>query len=267
MPNAADITLDDATSFLLVGDKGTHKTWFTGTCPQPSYTFDLDNGFAIHAGRADMDYDTFKEVSWGVKLADWQKKAGWYEWGMAWPAILEKINTIGKAMDKGDGKQYQTLAFDSLTMLTDVALTYILKGHADPSNPRGEFKDGRQMWQPFLSNMSNLFGQFTAWPVTKVLTAHIKRDENIILGTTEKLPLVPGQFSGKVGVYFDEVYYTEVKVEKDPKDATQKKETFYFRCHQDGIIKMAASRKLNLPDGLPTDFKAIMEHVRKLKVA
>lgn len=261
MPNAADIKLDDNTSFLLVGDKGTHKTFFIGTCPQPSYTFDLDNGFAIHAGK-DMDYDTFKEVSFGVKLADWQKAAGWYEWGMAWPAILKKINDIGKAMD--EKPHYKTLAFDSLTMLTDCALTYILKGHATADNPTGVFKDGRQMWQPFLSNMSELFGQFSAWPVTKVLTAHIKRDENLLLGTTEKLPLVPGQFSGKVGVFFDEVYYTEVKVEGTPK-----KETFYFRCHQDGAIKMAASRKLNLPDGLATDFQAIMAHVKKshLKVA
>lgn len=278
MPSGADISLDENTSFLLVGDKGTHKTFFTGTCPQPSYTFDLDNGFAIHQGRADMDFDRFKEVSRcrpgtagtkeedKIKVTDWQREQGWYEWGTAWTAILDKLNKIGKSMDAGTCK-YKTLSFDSLTLLTDAASTYIKKQNATSENPSGEFKDGRQFWGVFLNNMSELFGQFSAWPVTKVLTAHIKRDENLLLGTTEKLPLVSGQFAGKVGVYFDEVYYTEVKVDKDPKDANQKKESFYFRCHQDGIIKMAASRKLNLPDGLPTDYKAIMEHVRKLKVA
>lgn len=256
MPSGADISIDDNTAFLLVGDGGTHKTFFIGTCPQPSFTFDLDAGFAIHQGRADMDFALFKEVSQGVKLTDWQKENGWYEWGMAWPAIKNKLNEIGKSMDTGECK-YKTLAFDSLTMLTDCALTYILKAHATPDNPTGVFKDGRQMWQPFLSNMSELFGQFSAWPVTKILTAHIKRDENITMGTTEKLPLVSGQFAGKVGVFFDEVYYTEVK-----RDAN-KKESFIFKCHQDGMIKMAKSRKYNLPDELATDYQAIMAHLRK----
>jgi len=260
--NAADIKPGEGTSFLLVGNKGTHKTWFIGTCPTPAYVFDLDNGMAVHAGRADIDFDSFKEIARaragtaGTKaedkltLTDWQRAEGWYEWGKAWPAILDKLNEIGRSMDAGTCK-YKTIAFDSLTTLTDVALTYILRQHADASNPSGEFKDGRQMWQPFLSNMCELFGQFSAWPITKVLTAHIKKDENLIEGTVEKLPLVPGQFSGKVGIYFDEVYYTE-----------SKNNIFTFKCRQGSMEKMAASRKYNLPDGLLTDFREIMKHVQ-----
>lgn len=280
MPNAADIPIDDWTSFLLIGNKGTHKTHFIGTCPTPAFIFDLDNGMAIHRGRKDIDYQLFKEIPRCragtdgkkkedlIQLLDWQKASGgWYEWGTAWPAILAKLNEIGRMMDAGTCP-YKTLAFDSLTTLTDLALTYILKGHATPENPSGEFKDGRQMWMPFLHNMSNLFDQFSAWPVVKVLTAHVAKDENLIDGgIVEKLPLVPGQFRGKVGIYFDEVYYTDVKVEKDPKDDKQKKETFYFRCHQDGMIKMAASRKYNLPDGLPTDYREIMKHVNSRRAA
>lgn len=277
MPNAAQIQTDQNTSFLLVGNKGTHKTWFIGTCPTPAYIFDLDNGMAIHQGREDIDYDSFKEVARAragtdgkkpedkITLTKWQKDQGWYEWGTAWPAILNKLNEIGRSMDAGTCK-YKTIAFDSLTTLTDVALTYILRGHATPDNPSGEFKDGRQMWLPFLNNMSELFGQFSAWPVIKVLTAHVAKDENLLEGITEKLPLVPGQFRGKVGIYFDEVYYTDVKVENDPKVQGQKKETFFFKCHQDGFVKMAASRKLNLPDGLATDYRVIMDHVRKSKL-
>lgn len=262
MPNAADIKPDEGTSFLLVGNKGTHKTWFVGTCPTPAYVFDLDNGMAVHAGRPDIDFDSFKEIARaragtkGLKaedkltLTDWQKAQGWYEWGTAWPAILNKLNEIGRSMDAGTCK-YKTIAFDSLTTLTDVALTYIMKEHADPTNPDGLFKDGRQMWRPFLHNMSVLFGQFTSWPITKVLTAHIKKDENLIEGTVEKLPLVPGQFAGKVGIYFDEVYYTDAKDGK-----------FTFKCQQGSMEKMAASRKYNLPNGLETDFRVILKTIQ-----
>lgn len=260
--NAANIKPEENTSFLLIGNKGTHKTWFIGTCPTPAYVFDLDNGMAVHAGRADIDFDSFREIARcragtegrkaedKLTLTDWQRDQGWYEWGRAWPAILDKLNEIGRSMDAGTCP-YKTIAFDSLTTLTDVALTYILHEHADGGNLSGEFKDGRQMWQPFLNNMSELFGQFSTWPVIKVLTAHIKKDENLLEGTTEKLPLVPGQFAGKVGIYFDEVYYTDAKDQK-----------FTFKCQQGSMEKMAASRKYNLPNGLETDFRAIIKHTQ-----
>lgn len=260
MPNAADIPLEETTSYLLIGDGGTHKTWFIGTMPQPSFTYDFDNGMAVHRGRADMDYAMFKELARGEKLHDWMKKAGgWYEWGTAWPAIVAQTNKIGKAMDNGTN-QYKTLGFDSLTTMCDLCLNYIKRGNVKPDNPTGEFKDGRQMWGAFLNNMTEMFSQLTAWPVNKVLTAHIKRDENLILETIEKLPAVSGQFAAKVPIYFDEVYYTEVEVTGGT-GGTAKTERFFFRCHQDGSIKQAKSRKLNLPDKLPTDYREIMKYL------
>ena len=262
MPNAADIKPAEHTSFLLIGDGGTHKTWFIGTCPQPSYTFDLDAGMGIHAGRADMDYDTFKELPRGEIPTDRQRREGFYEWGLAWPAILNKINEIGKRMDEaekaGQPLPYKTLAFDSLTLLTDVALTFVLRSNSGPSNPTGVFKDGRQMWQPILNNMSALFSQFTGWQVTKVLTAHVKRDENPLSDNVEKLPLVPGQFAGKVGVYFDEVYYTESFTDS-------RGTSFTSKCQQDGTLKMAKSRKFNLKNGFTTDFREIVKLIEARK--
>lgn len=256
MPNAADIKPSDNTSFLLIGDGGTHKTFFIGTCPTPAYVFDLDNGMAVLAGRSDIDYDMYKEVSKDVKLNDWQKDNGWYAYGTAWPAILKKLNEIGKSMDTGECK-YKTIAFDSLTLLTDAALNYIIKENGGP------FRDGRQMWQPFLNNMTTLFNQFTGWPVTKVLTAHIMRSENLVTGMEEKLPNVPGKFSGKVGVYFDEVYYTDVKmVPADPKKPEAGRvPKFVVKTTQDGVMRQAKSRKYNIPNDTPTDFSEIMKIV------
>lgn len=255
MPSGADIQLTDSTSFLLIGDGGTHKSFFIGTCPSPIYVFDCDNGNAIWTGRTDVHFDLYKEASRGQKLTDWQKAQGWYEWGTAWPAVLRKLNEIGKAIDAGTC-QYKTLGIDSLTLLTDICLSYITKSNG------GDFKDGRQLWGVFLNNMSELFSQLTAWPLIKVLTAHVKRDENPLQGTTEKLPNVPGQFSGKVGVYFDEVYYTEVKVEGVSPNRTQ---TFVLRTLQDGTIKQAKSRKFNVPDGTVTDYQAILRWVQGRK--
>jgi hypothetical protein len=259
MPSAKDIKLDDNTSFLLIGEGGTHKTFFIGTCPLPAFVFDLDDGMAIHAGRENIDYETYKELPKGQKIQKWQaEKGGWYEYGKAWPAIVKKLNEIGLTMDTGECK-YKTLAFDSLTLLTDLCLNSVIS-----DNGGNEYKDGRQMWGAFLNKMTWLFSQFTSWPVLKVLTAHVKRDDNLVTGMVEKLPNVPGQFSGKVGVYFDEVYYTEVKmVPSDPKKPDSPRvPAFVFKSVQDGTVKQAKSRKYNLPNDTPTDFNEVMKIIK-----
>lgn len=274
MPNAADIKLDESGSFLLIGDGGTHKTFFIGTCPSPIYIFSFDKGGTnVLRGRSDVDYDEFKEVpriypgsetaarpgGEPYKLTEAEKAKGWYEWGTAWPAFVRMLNDKGRLIDQGQCK-YKTFGVDSITTLSDALTNFILKSNVKADNPTGEYKDGRQFWGEYLTKMSFFFDQFSAWPINKVVTAHMKRDDNILTQVSERLPLISGQFAGKVGIYFDEVYYTEVKTEGQGKD---KKDVFSFRCHQDGTIKMAKSRKYNLPDGLPTDFNAIMEWVKK----
>ena len=256
MPNAADIPMDAESSFLLIGDSGTHKSYFIGTCPSPIYVFDLDKGMAIHRGRSDIDYDTFKELPKDKKLDPKGElvKQGWYEWGRAWPAFLAKLNDLGQQIDKGTCK-YKTIGIDSLTLLTDIAMSYVLREN-------GRTLPEQRDWGAFLNNMSMVFSQLTGWPLVKVLTAHIKRDENQLTQVIEKLPLVPGQFSGKVSVYFDEVYFCEVKSETDPK-TKEKKVTWYLQTMPDSIAKQAKSRKYNVPNGTETNFNAVAEYMKR----
>jgi hypothetical protein len=253
------MVIDDEASFLLIGDSGTKKTTFIGTCPSPIYVFDFDKGMAVHAGRADIDYDTFKEMPRGHALVKGGRlqKEGWYEYGQAYPAFLKKLNEIGKSIDDGTCK-YKTIAIDSLTLLTDCAQTYVMKENNRTSM---EIRD----WGAFLSNMSNVFGQLTGWPLIKILTAHIKRDENQVTGAIEQLPLVPGQFAGKVSVYFDEVYFCEVSSTPVVAGKPERKTVWTLKTTPDTVSKQAKSRKYNIPNGTPTDFAAIAAHMAKRK--
>lgn len=264
MPNAGDIKLDTDASLLLVGDSGTHKTFFIGTGPSPIYVFDIDKGMSIHAGRKDIDYDTFKELPKGQTLeaAGKLKEDGWYVYGTAWPAFLAKLNAIGKSIDKGECK-YKTIGVDSLTTLTDIAQSFILA-----SNARTLME--RQDWGAFLSNMTTVFSALTGWPLVKILTAHVKRDENLLSQTVEKLPLVPGQFAGKVPVLFDEVYYTNVDTTAAAKSgpgSTGKERTsnFWLQTTSDSVIKQAKSRKFNVPNGTPTTWQDVLKHIEASK--
>lgn len=248
MPNASSMRFDTDSSFLLVGDGGTHKTYFLRTLPRPIYVFDFDKGMSINAGQ-DMDYDTFKEVPEGETLGVGGRfqGEGWYTYGAAYPAFLKKINEIGRSIDNGTCP-YKSIGVDSLTTLTIIAQSYILK-----QNSRKQME--RNDWGAFLRNMTELFSQFSGWPLIKVLTAHIKRDENPLTNSIEKLPMVPGQFQGVVPTLFDEVYYTETKLN------AQKKPEWVLRTLPDGMNRQAKSRKYNIPDGTPTDFAAVMKHI------
>jgi hypothetical protein len=251
MPSAADITLTDRASILLIGDSGTHKTHFIGTCPMPAYIFDFDAGVGIHRGRGDIFYDTFKE---GVKgqVVKTGGGLGVYEYGKAWPAFLQRLNEVGKQIDDGTCP-YKTIAFDSLTLLTDICLSYILAAN---KREVPEIRD----WGAFLNNMSTVFGQITGWPLVKIVTAHIKRAENKLTEVEEKLPLLPGQFAGKVSVLFDEVYFTEFK-QADTKNPMK----WILRTQPTGVIRQAKSRLYNLPDGTEASFAAIEKHIASLR--
>lgn len=247
MANTKDIRPDPNASILLVGDSGTHKTYFLGTCPKP-YVFDFDNGLRTIRG-LDVEYDTFKEAPKGASM----KKGGslgLYEYGTAWPAFLTKLNEIGRLIDEGKCP-YQTLAVDSLTTLTDVCQSYILKQN---NRERMEIQD----WGAFLQLMSTVFSQLTGWPILKVLTAHIRRMENDLTKLEEKLPLVPGQFAGRVPVYFDEVYYTEVAPKNPAKPADGLR--WHIVTTPSAIVRQAKSRH-NVPSGTETSYEAIKQYL------
>lgn len=261
MPNAADIQFGTDASFLLVGDSGTKKTSFLGTLPSPIYIFDTDKGLAPLAGRSDIWFDTFRELPKGQSLVKGGRFSGegWYEWGTAWPHFLKKLNEIGRSIDDGTCK-FKSVGVDSLTMLTDIAQSYILK-----ANNRDAME--QRDWGAFLSNMTTVFSQLTGWPLVKVLTAHIKRDENQLTQVIEKLPLVPGQFGGKVSVLFDEVYFTNVDsspVKSAVPGGTGKERDlkFWLQTVPDAVVRQAKSRKYNVPNGTPTDFNAVVKFIQ-----
>ena len=260
MPNAKDLTNTPDAAFLLVGEPGTHKTFFIGTCPSPIWVADFDRGMAIHAGK-DIDYDTFRELTpkeppqKNLKPGD----PGYlYPYGTAWPAFLAKMNELGRQMDEGTCK-YKTLALDSITFMTEICQSYILKG----SNREGQiFGTGsgdrpRADWNTYLHNMKGVIGQVISWPIgVKVVTAHIQRHENDQTKNVELMPLIPGQFRSICAGFFDEVYYcfqqTIREAGKPPKQKWQ------IQTMQDNMIKAAKSRRWNVPDGTETDFQAVL---------
>lgn len=239
--NTKDLT-SASSNILLVGDSGTHKTWFLGDIPG-LYIFDFDGGLSILRGR-DIRYDTFKEVPKGVKVTAKQKEAGQYEFGEAWPAFFKKLQDIGVEIDKGTGPS--ALAFDSLTFLSMIAVNNILKttGHDSPH---------QGTWGAHHEYFKRIFSQVTAWPVRIIATSHIERKENDLTQTTEKLPLLAGKLAGLIGAFFDEVYFTDSTVD------ASKKQTFSLRTMGTPQLRQAKSR-FGVPDGTEVSWAAVSKY-------
>lgn len=207
MPSGKDLELNPYPSILLVGDSGTHKTFFLGTVPK-IFIYDFDNSLSVIRGK-NFDYSTFRDAPQGSKLVSPER--GIYEWGTAYPRFLEHLNKLGEQIDKGTSP-YEAIALDSLTFFGDIVLNYVLKNtNHGPVTPKAPVDPGE--WGSQSRLMATVMDQLTMWPVIKLVTAHIQRDNNDITQVTEKLPLTTGKFAAKVSSYFDETYFCDIKYE------------------------------------------------------
>lgn len=243
--NAKDIT-SGAANILLVGDSGTHKTFFLGTVPG-IYIFDFDKGMTILRGR-DIQYDTFKDAPKDWKVTEQHtKRDGIYERGHAWNAFVKRLNEIGTLIDAGKGPK--AIGLDSLTFLAEIAMNDILRTSktTDAGNPT------IASYGALLSYMKALLGQLTAWPIQLIVTAHIQRNENDITQVQEKLPLISGKMSGLISAFFDEVYFCESEVQSN---GTQK---FTLKTKATPSMRQAKSR-WGVPDGTETSYEAVAKY-------
>ena len=235
---------DAGKSILIVGDSGTHKTWFLGTCPDP-YVFDFDKGLAILRGRT-FGYDTFKDAPFGSRLTD--PKQGIYPWGTAWVEFIKRLNDIG-AMVEGGKCPYKTLGLDSGTMMSSIAMNYVLKENNRTPKEGPRIQD----WGAQIGLIETVMDQLTAWTsFIKVVTCHVQRDKNEITGNIEKLPLLTGKLAGKIGIYFDEVWFADVDTAVDDPE----KRNFTLRTISDGTFRQAKSR-FGVPNKTPTHWEKV----------
>lgn len=242
MPNAKDRKANPTPSILLVGDGGTRKTRFLATCPK-IFIYDFDNGTASIAGE-DVEYQTFKDAPYGVKVSKkMTEEEGIYEWGTAWPAFINHLNNKVWPKIEAGTFEFTEIAGDSITSLANICMNYVLKASGKTGGASPEI----QHWGSQLRLLETVMDQLTAWPVTLIMTAHIKRDDNLVMGTKEYLPLIGGQLSGKIGIYFDEVWYTDLKTlpAKGPEPA---KTIAVLKTNTEGMYKQAKTRH-NIPSG------------------
>jgi hypothetical protein len=251
MPNTKDEQASAYPSLLLVGESGTHKTYFIGGCPKP-FLFDFDKTKRVLAGK-DVEFATFRDAPYGSKIYNPAK--GIYKFGEAYPAFLKKLNELGAMMEAGTCP-YETIALDSLTFLGNIILNHVLL-HNGASNAAKVLANENQidqgLWGVQMRVIETVFDQLTSWDIIKVVTAHVQKDTNTVLDTIEKLPYVTGKLAGKIGGFFDEVWYTTT-------EGVAPNQTFVLRTSKDKILAQAKSPS-GVPDKTPTEWGKVAPYL------
>jgi hypothetical protein len=253
VPNTKDNKPDIYnSSFFLIGDSGSQKTRMSSTYPDP-YFFDFDKGTA--SIDRDVEYDTFKDAAKGAKV---MPEIGIYAYGEAYPRFLDKVNAIGELIDKGTCP-FKTLTLDSATVLSNICMNYVLKADGKPAGTQPQI----QHWGRQTALLETVFDQLTAWPLIKIVTAHVQRTQNDLLQTVEMLPLLTGKFAAKSAIYFDEVYFLEIERKKEG-DKTVLKSV--CRTQSTPILKQAKSR-FGIKDGIDANWESVLKAFNERKKA
>lgn len=207
------------------------------------FHFDIDAGLSSTGDLPEFTYRTFKDVPWGSKAID--KERGFYPWGTTWTEFFNYLNDkVWPEIEKGTFP-HQYLGVDSLTTLSGLCMNYVLKTGGKTGKEPPTLPDHGS----FLRLMESTLEQLASWPIGLILTAHVKRDENLNMGTKEFLPLMSGQLSGRLGIYFDEVYYTYV----EGKGAQR---VVKIKTAAEGMYVQAKSRR-NVPTDSQLDWKTL----------
>jgi hypothetical protein len=242
--NEAQIEETDPIRIMLVGDSGTHKTYFLATIPEV-FVFDFDFGMTITRGMGvDVEYESFKDAPRGGRT---NPEKGIYPFGTAWPKFIARLNHIGSLIDKG--KWNRPIAIDSLTTMANCAMAYVKLSNNHLGNPQ------LQHWGAQMDLIESVLEQLNSWGIPLVVTAHIQRNTNDLTQVIEYLPLVTGKLAGKLGLYFDDVYYASVKG-----SGTEKK--FVLQTESDNMYRQAKTR-WGVPSGCETSYPAVLHAIHQ----
>jgi len=187
---------------LIYADSGTGKTWSIRTFPKPIFVIDTDGGELTNRGIEGIDYVDINPD----RIVKGTLPKAWERFDKAMEYFIEHK------------EEYRTLVWDSLTTIADAALAYLmwLNRHQITGN-----KDDKGVSLPDLNMEKQVTIDRLMWAVGTgkhfVCICHEEIVKNELTGIVARMPFARGQLQGKIGKWFDEIYYARLKQDKDGK--------------------------------------------------
>jgi hypothetical protein len=207
---------------LVYSDGGTGGTWAIRTLPKPIFVIDTDQGLLTNRGVEGIEYVEIQP--------DLIEKGSMPQ---AWDKVKEAMNFFIKEKDK-----YKTLAWDSLTTIADAALAWLMFINQHQITGR---KDDQGASLPDLNMEKQLVVNQLMKAIGTGKHFYCRCHQEIVkneLGIQMIMPAARGQLQGKIGKWFDEVYYSMLRA--DPKDGNKIKG--YWKVKSDSAMYVCKTR-------------------------
>lgn len=179
--NTKDIKLDKITA-LIVGESGSGKTVLLSTLPPKTLIISMEKGLLSLKGK-DVDY---------VEVAGKDE--------------IEKVSWLRQALVKVASSDYNNIAIDSLTEISENFLAYAKNEYPDDKQTMKMFGFYNTLMQRFIKACRDMGKNI-------IFTSLVKTEKDD-LGKRFKLPCLTGQIAEKGLAHFDFVFHLVV-MEKD----------------------------------------------------
>jgi hypothetical protein len=185
---------------LLMGDTGTGKTHFLGTCPKP-LILDIDKGgLTLRKNKEAIAYPIFQ-----------------YDENGRPQKVSTQVKDVLDGIFKGKfGKDFETIAIDSLTELSEMLLWETMMFPAsggisrDPTTSKAEWDDYRRV-KSILKEFSRYFKDISRNKHLFV-TCGTSIEQNELTGNIIGEPTIVGSYSKIIGYDFDAILVFEKKL-------------------------------------------------------
>jgi hypothetical protein len=207
---------------LAYSDSGTGGTWIIRTLPKPVFVIDTDMGAITNRGIDGIDV---------VEIAPDRLVKGTY--AKSWDAVKGAMDWFEKNKEK-----YRSLVWDSLTTIADAALANLMWMNRHQITGS---KDDQGASLPDLNMEKQLVVDQLMRAISMGRHFYCRCHQEVVkteLGVQMVMPAARGQLQGKIGKWFDEVYYLYLK--SDPKDGNKIKG--YMKVKSDSPLYMCKSR-------------------------
>lgn len=231
---------------LLIGESGAGKTVASMTFPGKKLTLDFDNKISsaaqFYKGQAllnDVEVKQYGKMSIkpnapGVKSRMQQ--------------FIDDMAVYFKMHDQKQKLPFDTLIVDTITTLTDSILEdYRYVSQLGVKRPNVD-QNSQSDYGLLQTQFKQIVGRLLALDAHVIFVGHSQLEQDEASGVRANEILMPGKTKGKLGIYFEEVYYAKIN---------QKGERVW-QTQADGKTKFCRTQR-GLPSEIPANYAEIIK--------
>ncbi len=202
MPNAKDATRKPGEKFLVLGNTGAGKTTLFLTLPGKKFMYLFDPNALNSIQGHNVDYEEFMPGPLSMSVKSLSKGKGDRSQSTPSTRYSEWEQDFEDKLKSGFFDQYDVIAFDSFTTLSDMVMDRVLA-----INGRAGQWPQLDDYGPQMNSLTSIVRTVTSLGKMIYFTGHIELQQDELSKRIFQTPLMTGKLKAKLPLLFSEVYF------------------------------------------------------------